>query len=431
MKQYEQCGPAVARIGNTHNAEHGSNCEVPAALAFWEVDSMFSCPLVGACLTLAEQKRLLKKTSMSCKGKSPYELHEIFVTMSSRPNSLSRRVDKFLRRKYLVCIEPMLGLAENDFIRAWNKEFDTGDPGAAVYAVAVNGNLSAGARRELFGRIHMNMHETASAGARLRRELGQARDRTRSVKDKYDELAVAHRMLKKENRSLRKELESRKVELARLNSASDEQPSLKARQIQIAGPSGDGLGSPTRQNVEPEAGDLRRRLELQERKNQKLEEKLARAEEQHRAVLEGVEALMRQAPAGQDCDVNCPSYDLCSKRILMVGGITKMASHYRRMVESQGGRFEYHDGNMKSGERSLENRFRRADLVLCPVDCNSHAACSAVKKLGKKHNKPVRMLFGSSINAVSQALLPDRAEFSNICTAPARAVDNACQQNLK
>ena len=48
--------------------------------------------------------------------------------------------------------------------------------------------------------------------------------------------------------------------------------------------------------------------------------------------------------------------------------------------------------------------------MLCPVDCNSHAACSLVKKLGKKHKKPVQMLFGSSLNAISRALLPEEAE---------------------
>jgi hypothetical protein len=43
--------------------------------------------------------------------------------------------------------------------------------------------------------------------------------------------------------------------------------------------------------------------------------------------------------------------------------------------------------------------------VLCPVNCNSHNACSVTKKLGKKYSRPVHMLAGSGLSAISQALL--------------------------
>jgi phage terminase large subunit-like protein len=59
---------------------------------------------------------------------------------------------------------------------------------------------------------------------------------------------------------------------------------------------------------------------------------------------------------------------------------------------------------MKKGVKKLENRLKRADVVVCPVSCNSHAACSIVKNLAKKHNKTVHMLANSSLSAVSQAL---------------------------
>jgi len=90
--------------------------------------------------------------------------------------------------------------------------------------------------------------------------------------------------------------------------------------------------------------------------------------------------------------------------VLIVGGITRMESLYRQFIEGSGGVFEYHDGYMKKGVKQLENRLRRADVVLCPVSCNSHAACSLVKNLGKKHNKPVHMLANSSLTTVSQAI---------------------------
>lgn len=105
------------------------------------------------------------------------------------------------------------------------------------------------------------------------------------------------------------------------------------------------------------------------------------------------------------CDATCPSFDLCRKRILIVGGIVKIKDRYKKLIEENGGIFEYHDGYMKGGTKGLKNQIRRADLVLCPVNCNSHNACSLTKKLGKKYSRPVHMLAGSGLSAVSQALL--------------------------
>ena len=77
---------------------------------------------------------------------------------------------------------------------------------------------------------------------------------------------------------------------------------------------------------------------------------------------------------------------------------------YRGVIEGSGGIFEYHDGYMQKGVKTLEDRLSRADIVLCPVTCNSHAACSLAKKLGKKHKKRVRLLASSSLNTITQAL---------------------------
>ena len=104
------------------------------------------------------------------------------------------------------------------------------------------------------------------------------------------------------------------------------------------------------------------------------------------------------------CDASCPAFDLCQKRVLIVGGISRMESVYREFIEGSGGRFDYHDGYMQKGVKPLEERMKRADMVLCPVNCNSHTACAVVKKLGKKHKKNVHMLHNYSLSAVSQVI---------------------------
>jgi hypothetical protein len=81
-----------------------------------------------------------------------------------------------------------------------------------------------------------------------------------------------------------------------------------------------------------------------------------------------------------------------------------MEALYRRLIENSGGVFEYHNGYLNGGARHLENRLKRSDIVICPVNCNSHAACALVKNLGKKHNKPVHMLSNFSLSAVTQVI---------------------------
>jgi hypothetical protein len=105
------------------------------------------------------------------------------------------------------------------------------------------------------------------------------------------------------------------------------------------------------------------------------------------------------------CDAGCPSFNLCKKRILIVGGITRMESLYRELIEGHGGIFEYHNGYVKNGVKKLESSFKRADIVVCPVNCNSHAACIIVKNLGKKHRKTVCMLASFSLSSVARAIL--------------------------
>ncbi|RLG28378.1 hypothetical protein DRN98_09665, partial [Methanosarcinales archaeon] len=118
-----------------------------------------------------------------------------------------------------------------------------------------------------------------------------------------------------------------------------------------------------------------------------------------------MERNITQISALDQCDESCPSFDLCKKRILIVGGITRMEALYRRLIEENGGSFDYHDGYTNRGVKNLENQVRRADMVLCPTNCNSHTACLVVKKLGKKFSTPVQMLSNSSLNAISQMLL--------------------------
>lgn len=104
-----------------------------------------------------------------------------------------------------------------------------------------------------------------------------------------------------------------------------------------------------------------------------------------------------------NCSQNDGCENVCAKRVL-IGGMTKLKSFYREIIEKYGASFEYHDGSLKSGEKEMEGLIRKSDIILCPVDCNSHGACLSVKKICNRVRKPYQMLLNSSLSSISYAL---------------------------
>lgn len=100
----------------------------------------------------------------------------------------------------------------------------------------------------------------------------------------------------------------------------------------------------------------------------------------------------------------CPKLDLCGRCILVVGGRHQHVSHLRRMVEEYNGSFVHHDGGTEQSMDKLANLFGRADAVLFPVKCVSHAAQSKVKTLCRRYDKPFVPLRKSGMEAYVEAL---------------------------
>ena len=379
-----------------------------STLRFWEIDPFFKCPVVGICLTLPEQKQVLKKAGVSPKGKSPFEIHEILVGCSDKENRVSKQVDRLVNRKFRAEITPLLELSEKVFMGHWASCFHGGTFVGAFWAAAIRSDLSAEARGRIFGDVHMSMHGNVEQDARFKRQLALYRDENTKMSVKARNAARSRKALQKENAKLQKEredlldrLSSREKEILRLNETLSE--------LKVAGRIED-LELEIERLGEELAGLLKTieekdaRVTRYEMKNRRLSQALVKQKNANLSLQKEREMLIQASFQPNRCDKTCPSYDLCKRRVLMVGGLTKMESLYRQVIEAKNGIFEYHDGYMQNGIKNLERRVRRADMVLCPVNCNSHAACALVKKLGKKHKKPVRLLAGASLNAIGAAI---------------------------
>lgn len=377
-------------------------------LRYWEVDHFFTCPLAGMCLTPAEQKQLVKKFGLSGKKNTPFEIHEAIVSSAGSDNRLSRRVDALLQRKYGKLATVLLDLCEADILARFKRGLEKGDYLGTLWAVAIHPDLSAGTKKEIFGDIHMSMHWLGEQRSKLKGKIARQEVELDQLHQSVRETARVRRVLASENENgkrMRVRLE------AALAIAEKENRVMKA--ARDTGQSVLGTDTVTVENrllkaelaaMEATVKEKQHALAVLEEKHRSLQAALEQQETLNAHFKEQTRNVMGELAQLNHCDPNCPSFDLCKKRILIVGGITRMATLYRELIESSGGVFEYHDGYMKNGCKQLESRLKRADVVLCPVSCNSHAACSMVKNLAKKHNKTVHMLANSSLSAVSQVI---------------------------
>jgi hypothetical protein len=388
---------------------------VKTRLKFWEVDTFFRCPLVGMCLSSSEQKQLLKKTGLSGKRKSPYEIHEFFVASSENENRLSRRVDTFLYRKYGKEAAPLFELDHNEFIAHFKSAFQTGDYHSAFWAAAVNPQLPIELKREIFGEIHMAMHWNSDQRSIFKQKVLKQKKKINDLNQNIKEVNRQRRTLQKTNKNLQHELAELK---AALSVMEKEKKELQTKNV-IADtiPDHENLFQTTKfkeenKKLQIELKELweqlnrgKQEVSVLEDRNLQLASDLKHQQEINDRIRIEIPKIIEELAAMNNCESTCVSFNLCKKRILMVGGITRMESLFRELIEGSGGIFDYHNGYIKKGVKQLESRLKRADVVLCPVSCNSHAACSIVKNLAKKHNKPVHMLANSSLNTLSQAIL--------------------------
>ena len=379
----------------------------------WEVDAIFRCPVVGACMTMAEQKQILKKSGVPYKRKSDYDIHEFMVMSAESEGPVSRRAQNLLNRKYGREAADRMALDEAAFTAYFQNALKNDDFRAALWAAAIHPGLSDSARREIFGGIHMTMHANSEDILRLKQEASDRKNEISGLRQKDKEkarhikaLSGEIEALKNENRKLEKALAAANDEKAPANRRSaekrDPQPSKNALQEnkQLA---------ETNRRLAQRINEAEDRVERLKMENRRLASERDRYRQAALAISEKTANAAVQLSEMNPCDPDCPSFEFCRKRVLMVGGITKIKAQYRKLVEESGAEFDYHDGYLKSGVKNLESRLRRADVVICPVNCNSHAACSLVKNLAKKHEKPFFMLSGSSLSAVSQALQGEAA----------------------
>lgn len=376
-------------------------------LAFWQIASVFRCPVVGVCLTPAEQRKLVKKAGLLSASPTAFEIHEVLVSLTDEENPLSRRTDILLQKKYGQQAAELRRVNLFEFMKYWETSFASGDFAVSLWAAASRSNMPQALQRHIFGCVHMAMHDALEKGLRLEQQLRLFRTEREMAAEKFRSVKLNLARAHKEQRAARQESQQLVRACALLKA---ENSRLRNELTAFTGLSHTALGEKNQQ-LELALADHAERLRHAEAQATATERQLAVAveemETQRQLTLQLNTELCRvleSSSACEACSDACATCAACPRRVLIVGGMSRMEALYRQLVEGRGGVLDYHDGYLNGGAGKLEKCLQRADVVLCPVNCNSHGACLLVKNLCKKYKKTVHMMPNFSLTAVSRVI---------------------------
>ncbi|WP_020590137.1 DUF2325 domain-containing protein [Desulfobacter curvatus] len=392
----------------------------------WEIERNFKCPVIGAMLSVDKHKDILKKCGWDVNGLKPYEYHSYLMGCMGDENAVSIKTNNYIRHqsgKYMKQVAALYKKKDAKGVKAlWNDCSARGIIGPVMYAIVSHKDTNVRLLQDIHGEVHMLSHANMTEVFNIRRKLEAVDQALERERNKSCEKSKTIRDLVSQLKQTGKEKGALTEENTRLKKKLDE---LETQTV-LHQPSGPDLTHNV-ERLEQALSCQKEKTLRAERQRKQLEIQLFSAENENAMLKDEFAQLSSVFAAGTDdiypcreretCPVtgacpgeNCPRRRLCARRIFMIGGITKMKSYYRQIVEKAGGEFDYHDGYLRNSNEDLAAKVRRCDVVVCPVSCNSHNACLKVKHLCTRYNKELKILNSASLSAVTQALIvPDGA----------------------
>jgi hypothetical protein len=359
----------------------------------WEFGTNLHCSIIGTCLSTGELRQaLLKIGRREASGATEHDVHASAVLIAGKHQDGAKLLHKVLDRRHRVAISQFDRAKTVAEVRAlWQEASKRGDIPGAYWAALTHPATNEALVRDIFAEVHMLSH---LVGAANRADIC----RLRALETEKAELEAT---LARKDEQLREIVTARDQALRELV-ARGEQSSAVVR----VSPRDDGL-----------ATELKSRLARSETRRERLERRLGEAraalktEREARRAAEEREIELRHeldaietGLAGLSSDPANDHVPVLDLKLLYVGGKQARVEHLRDLAERAGAEFLYHDGGVEDRRGMLAGLVSRADVVLFPVDCISHAAMLEVKRLCRQAGKTFLPLRGSGLAAFCAAL---------------------------
>ncbi len=368
----------------------------------WDLAGHYHCSVVGTCLSTAELRKLLGKLGMAAPTESDHDLHGRGVGLASRQDMAGKLLNKALDDRHHLTLKRYARAKSLATLQAlWREDIKSGDIPGGYWAVLTHPASAPELAREAFGYVHMLSHLVGAANRADIRRLQTLEEQNAMLAEKVERQQLKIREMALEHgaivRQLQRDLADRAVSEPP-QAAADAQASLKSM-----------------------LADLRRQLDGETGRRTIAEDRLARAQaeiSEARIAARHAESLAKGLQAEIDAverslalrlvdgaeDPPEPPMDLGGMTVLYVGGRPTLVPHLRQAAAARGANLLHHDGGIEDNDLMLAGLVSRADLVLFPVDCVSHAAAGTVKRTCRNAGKTYLPLRSAAMTSFIAAL---------------------------
>jgi len=365
--------------------------ETPAGRnRIWELSGQLHCSIVGTCLSTAELRQILIKAGVDgAAGASEHDLHGQGVLLAGRRDAAGKLLQKALDRRHRLAISQFAkARTADDVRRLWSDAVQRGDIPGAYWAAMTHPASTDSLVRQIFGEVHMLSHLVGAANRADIRRLAQLESDKAALETK-----VARQQEQLRDAVVARDATIRDLRQTLAKAVTDRHDAA------LPDPSPDGD-----RTLAALVADLEHRLAAEVRRRSRAEERIATvearlAEERDRRAaaqreiqalreeLDAVEAATAEA-APDDAEAAEAATNLRGLSLLYVGGRAGQIARLRRQAERRAATLLHHDGGIEASSGLLSGLVSRADAVLFPVDCVSHAAVGIIKSLCRQTGKP-------------------------------------------
>jgi hypothetical protein len=371
----------------------------------WDLHHSLHCSIIGTCLSSAELMRLLVRLQViGAESADDHDLHILGVLLAGRPNAGAKQLQKALDRRHRLALNQFAKAEDATGLSAlWEDALGRGDIPGAYWALLTHPAATDAVVKQVFGQVHMLSHLVGAANRADIRRLHQLEEDNAALVTKLD----------RQQNHLRDGFTRRDETIRRLNDVLARTVSQQTAVLSIE-------AAEDTKAIKDALAELEKRLAHESSRRQRLEERLAavstalhdseRARQRAERELDtlhqehaSIESHLGSLAQAED-SVSSDGLDLRGLTLLYVGGRASQAPRLKALVESTKGRFLHHDGGIEHNPALLPGLVSRADIAAFPVDCVSHDAVAAVKRVCRQLGKRYLPLRTSSLACLLSGL---------------------------
>jgi Uncharacterized protein conserved in bacteria (DUF2325) len=372
----------------------------------WDLSDTLHCSIIGTCLSNAELRHVLVRLKVTgAEIADDHDLRVMGVMLAGRREAGAKLLQRALDRRHELSIKQFARAKDEETLhRMWEESVQSGAIPGAYWAVLSHPIATDAVVKKAFRDVHMLSHLVGAANRADIRRLRQLEEQNGALIEK----------LNRQQQQLRDGFTARDETIRRLNEMI-----VRQAEHPLDGQAQDNSTGSEVETLRGVMAEMNRKLGQEVARRQRLEQRLSTtsaALQKMEATLQRTmterDALAREVESIEDHVVGLlePSTagngtpEFFGRTILYVGARVHQIPQFKALVERTGARFLHHDGGIEHSSTLLPGLVSRADHLFFPIDCISHDAASAIKRLCRQLGKPYYPLRTASLATLVSAL---------------------------